>query len=435
MAIIDGFCTGETPLATSRYQIGLLAAAAIVALRVGIGLHFYLEGAAKLQNPKPFSAGFLGNAKGPLAGSYKRMVWDADGLYRLNDNAIQPHWDQYRKRITAHYHFDEAAGGQAKETFNDYTRRYAYLVNAKAAEIEQYYAELKRRDANAANPSRELASLRAHDARITKDRTTLIGPILASIDKLGKDLENDLNAMATAEQHKRHGRLAMPKVASRAFDSNFVDRCIPYFDMIVGVCLILGLFTRPAALAGGLFLVSVCLSQWPLAYGATPIFYQTLKCWPCFSSRRSARANLPDSTSSSAVCGARAAAGNSAASSMRRNDKEPFMQLTPEERQVGQDNYNDVLCVSRRDFLKGVVAAGAVSGAGLGAMYFGYEKVANPVRVGVIGTGDEGQRADRRAQPGVRRGRRDLRHSPVQRPSRVSRRLGRATPALPPARA
>ena len=31
-----------------------------------------------------------------------------------------------------------------------------------------------------------------------------------------------------------------------------------------------------------------------------------------------------------------------------------------------------------------------MSGAGLGAMYFGYDKVTDPVRVGVIGTGDEG---------------------------------------------
>jgi uncharacterized membrane protein YphA (DoxX/SURF4 family) len=282
VAIIDGFCTGETSLATSRYQIGLLAAAAIVALRVGVGLHFYLEGAAKLQNPKPFSAGFLGSAKGPLADHYKQMVWDADGLYRLNYNYIQPHWDQFRNRITAHYHFDEAQAAQATEIFNDYTRRYSYLVNAKAAEVEQYYAELKRRDANAAEPSRELASLRTHDARITQDRTTLIGPILASIDKLAKDLENDLNALATPEQYQRHGRLALPKVGSRVFDSEFVDRWIPYFDIIVGACLVLGLFTRPAALAGGLFLLSVCLSQWPLAHGATPIFNQAVEMLALF---------------------------------------------------------------------------------------------------------------------------------------------------------
>ncbi len=65
-------------------------------------------------------------------------------------------------------------------------------------------------------------------------------------------------------------------------------------------------------------------------------------------------------------------------------------QLSPDERKIGQDNYYESLGVTRREFLQGVVGAGAVSGAGLGAMYFGYSKVADPVRVGIIGTGDEG---------------------------------------------
>jgi hypothetical protein len=64
--------------------------------------------------------------------------------------------------------------------------------------------------------------------------------------------------------------------------------------------------------------------------------------------------------------------------------------LTPEQKQTGQDNYYEAVGVTRRDFIKGVAAAGAVSGAGLGAMYFGYGKVDNPVRIGIIGTGDEG---------------------------------------------
>jgi len=66
------------------------------------------------------------------------------------------------------------------------------------------------------------------------------------------------------------------------------------------------------------------------------------------------------------------------------------MDLKPEDRQIGTDNFNSAVGINRRDFLAGVVAAGAVSGAGLGAMYFGYSKVTDPVRVGVIGTGDEG---------------------------------------------
>jgi predicted dehydrogenase len=64
--------------------------------------------------------------------------------------------------------------------------------------------------------------------------------------------------------------------------------------------------------------------------------------------------------------------------------------LTEEQKTVGRQNYYEAVGVNRRDFLKGVVAAGAVSGAGLGALYFGYQKINDPVRIGVIGTGDEG---------------------------------------------
>ena len=66
------------------------------------------------------------------------------------------------------------------------------------------------------------------------------------------------------------------------------------------------------------------------------------------------------------------------------------MELKPEEREIGKENFHGAVGVNRRDFLRGVVAAGAVSGAGLGAMYFGYGTVDNPVKIGVIGTGDEG---------------------------------------------
>ena len=46
---------------------------------------------------------------------------------------------------------------------------------------------------------------------------------------------------------------------------------------------------------------------------------------------------------------------------------------------------------SRRDLLRGGVAAGVVGGIGLGSVYFGYgSSLRDPVRVGVIGTGDEG---------------------------------------------
>ncbi|KAA1262415.1 Glucose--fructose oxidoreductase precursor [Rubripirellula obstinata] len=68
--------------------------------------------------------------------------------------------------------------------------------------------------------------------------------------------------------------------------------------------------------------------------------------------------------------------------------------LSADAREVGKDNYYNAVGsyydVNRRDFLRSIVSAGAVSGAGLGAAYFGYGKVNDPVRIAVIGTGDEG---------------------------------------------
>jgi uncharacterized membrane protein YphA (DoxX/SURF4 family) len=248
-----------------------------VALRLGIGLHFYLEGATKLQNSKPFSAGFLGNAKGPLAPYYKRMVWDADGLYRLNYDATARHWDDYRNRVVAHYRFDEKQAAEAKTTLDNYLRRYIYLLNDKEADLKQYHDELKRRDDYAKVPSRSLASLQAHDARIAEDRNKLVQPVLATVDRMWGALENDLNDLATTEQYEQQGRLEIGKVGRRPFDSVFVDRWIPYFDLTVGICLILGLFTRVASIAGAMFLASVCISQWPWAEGAIPIYYQAIE--------------------------------------------------------------------------------------------------------------------------------------------------------------
>ena len=66
-----------------------------------------------------------------------------------------------------------------------------------------------------------------------------------------------------------------------------------------------------------------------------------------------------------------------------------MMNLTPEQRAEGRENFYSG--VTRRDFLAAGATAGAVAGVGLGAFAFGYNRaIGTPVRVGVIGTGDEG---------------------------------------------
>ena len=69
------------------------------------------------------------------------------------------------------------------------------------------------------------------------------------------------------------------------------------------------------------------------------------------------------------------------------------MFLSPEDRAIGKENFNAAIGSKpiRRELLKKTIKADVTSGNGLGDMYFGYGKsLSEPVRVGVIGTGDEG---------------------------------------------
>ena len=68
------------------------------------------------------------------------------------------------------------------------------------------------------------------------------------------------------------------------------------------------------------------------------------------------------------------------------------MHITSEQRSIGQENFyaaigNNLL---RRDLLKKVNAQELKSGNGLGREFFGYGTIEKPIRVAVLGTGDEG---------------------------------------------
>ncbi|HQX50963.1 MAG TPA: Gfo/Idh/MocA family oxidoreductase [Planctomycetaceae bacterium] len=62
------------------------------------------------------------------------------------------------------------------------------------------------------------------------------------------------------------------------------------------------------------------------------------------------------------------------------------MEITPEQVQIGKDNFNEVVGITRRDMMKATAAASV----GLGALYFNYEKLnGSPIKAAFIGCGDE----------------------------------------------
>lgn len=268
----------RTALSTSPIRYGALAAASLLLLRLAIGGHFYLEGVDKLRHPKPFTGPFFAAAKGPFAEFFHRHVWDAEGTARLDAEQMTAVWGQYISRARGHFGFDEA---QSKAASAALDRRSEQLTNYLADikdDLAEYRQGLARREAQLAEPARtEVPSLKGQtdkwDAKLKGDR----GRWLATVDSLSKDLQRDVMNIATPEQ-RQLGDLAMGKPGRRPLDSETFDHYVPYFDLTLGVLLVLGLAVRPASLAGAVFLGTVVATQWPGSPGAAPVFYQTVEC-------------------------------------------------------------------------------------------------------------------------------------------------------------
>ncbi len=64
-------------------------------------------------------------------------------------------------------------------------------------------------------------------------------------------------------------------------DTNMINAIVPYFDVAVGLCLLLGLLTPIAALATAVFLGSIFLSQFPPVTGPASSYYQLIECMAC----------------------------------------------------------------------------------------------------------------------------------------------------------
>lgn len=265
----------------SSYRIGLLAMLAILCLRLAIGWHFYREGADKLISGDFSSAGFMKVATGPLTPLFHWFVWDLDGRARLDREGTLDAWNQYRERVAAHYGFDEQQVAKAKEVFKLRELQYVTLLDDNAEDIDTYFRGLERRDKYRQEAGRmEVASLREQVQTIEGELTKDLNGWLTAIDTMWKGLEKDLNALATPEQAKR-GHLALGKPGRKLMDTVFIDQIIPTFDLIVGILLILGLFTRITSLAAAGFLAMIVATQWPGAPGAIPAHYQIIEMFGC----------------------------------------------------------------------------------------------------------------------------------------------------------
>ena len=118
-----------------------------------------------------------------------------------------------------------------------------------------------------------VASLRGQVDTIRSDRQKQLNGWTAEVTAMWDSLEQRVQGLAVASQAQRE-----PIPVHRPFDQEYsfykvVDKVIPWFDTIIGVSLILGLFARWSSLAASLFLMSVIATQPPWIPGTEPTYF------------------------------------------------------------------------------------------------------------------------------------------------------------------
>jgi len=254
-------------------------------LRITIGWHFLYEGVWKIANRDTFSAEpFLTQAKGPFAPIFYAMVPDLDGKVRLQvvkdkdgqvrvvSPAYQVAWERACHDFIRYYGMDEKQSKAAKETCQRFvTGLQNYLEENKGA-ILAYLDSLKRfEEEERASPNNGAHFQRE---RLWERQQKLRGEVagwLRQMDAMGETYKLALWDLLSQDQ-KARGMLKVPLCETQrlpvplplvATRSELLNVVVTYSLTAIGLCLILGFFTRLANLGGAMFLAFVVMTQWP----------------------------------------------------------------------------------------------------------------------------------------------------------------------------
>ena len=298
----------------SLTQLGFAAMLMLVLLRVAIGWHFFKEGTKKYQDPDFSSAGFLRDAKGPLADFYHDAAgaqaheWDrwmaiprkdapdadadtkpvaaadadpnaipADAPYKDWAESVIRDWKLLLQKANGAGRYNNDQAKEIAKVFDDRSQQLRDYLEEATGDVYDYQHELYRLE--------QMEQLQTADdvpyqkTRIEQKRYELLGTaakIQGDVEKFEEGLINDVLGKLDPEQQER--------VLAALDDSptSKIDTWVTYLHIGIGVCLIVGLFTRLSALAGGLFLCSVVASQPFWVAGAAPTYYQWVELFACF---------------------------------------------------------------------------------------------------------------------------------------------------------
>jgi len=327
-------------VADVRKQLGAFAVLALVLLRLAIGWHFYRQGTEKLAYDADegryrveFSAApFLAQAKGPLAGWFhsqvsndhdwstllavprqneplaaeeatRRARWFAEQQRARRDaeqneqpvaiefppfapyhnwaSQIAEDWSHQVASVKALPGLTDKQRSQADHAFRTRKQQLAEYFAGEVDAITEYQHELWRLENWQAEP--EANGLPFQEQRIaSKAADTSRSPFrwISQIREFEQQFHEDLHRVLSGEQRADATTMAAIDEAMADPREQRLDQInlgVTILTISVGVCLLVGFFTRLASLTGALFLLAVIASQPPWVPGAASTIEQTVE--------------------------------------------------------------------------------------------------------------------------------------------------------------
>ncbi len=277
--MIDGTTTAkEVPLNSKSififktFQIGTAAVVMMVVLRLSIGCHFLYEGVWKIAHPEFSADGFLTQAKGPAAWIFYAMISDIDGRERLKvaDGATgkwyADRWQKLQHKTVRKYRLDDRQATETQEIYQRFADGLVGYLEENSEDIAQYFNSLDRFQAARAAGNNGAAYQKKRTWDRQQELRKEANQWLSAVDEMELAYHNALWS-ALSEDQRQRGALPVGWTMS-----DLINFAVTYGLTAIGVCLVLGLATRPAALGGVAFLTFVLLTQppWPTIYPPAP---------------------------------------------------------------------------------------------------------------------------------------------------------------------
>jgi len=260
----------------------------LVALRVGLGYHFLYEGVWKIKHADEFTAEpFLTQAKGPIAPLFYAMIPDINGRQRLkiidekgkskiDTEAVANRWYGIRREFLDYYgpYADEGArkrlDSRAEETYRLYYKGLDEYLKDNVDKIRAHFGALDRFEASQEAGQKAAFQQKRRWDQMMDLRKESHGWI-AEVEKMEGKYKMALWDLLDEDQ-KVVGPIPASWNPFRWTRVEQINFAVTYALTAIGLCLVLGLCTRLAALGGGMFMLFVVMTQpaWPTIYPPDP---------------------------------------------------------------------------------------------------------------------------------------------------------------------